>query len=278
MCSLISPHPNIAKVNALVLSPPTLVLEYCNEGNLYDKLHSNEFISMETKMQWILDILRGLVHLRNSPIPGIRKSITHGSISSHNILLHNNTAKLSNMKTAKLGKLQSAFSCGHPLWKAPETMWKENKAEKSDVFAFGVLIYEIMSRKEPWQGISREEAVKNVMSGITMELKEEDWTGELKEVVEMCWKFSPEERPKFTEILTFLTGEIVEEMEEEIEEELEDVIYFDQNDEEEDSESETEDEDESDSSDEETAASVNNVFKTLFEVSRIFYCIADILE
>lgn len=70
----ITAHPNIGIVllmsisdiivvmfRGVILDPPSIVTDFCNEGSLYKKLNSNEEISMETKFKWILEIVRGMV-------------------------------------------------------------------------------------------------------------------------------------------------------------------------------------------------------------------------
>ena len=80
---------------------------------------------------------------------------------------------------------------------------------KVDVFAFGVVVYEIFARREPFKGLSIVKIVKRVVM-------EEERPGEIpasasksiREVIERAWKQKPSDRPHMVDINDVLLAEV----------------------------------------------------------------------
>ena len=82
---------------------------------------------------------------------------------------------------------------------APEVVCKQNHGKVSDVFAIGIIVYEIMLGKRPYTQKSREEYKKEVQS-FQAEILEEQlptvsgWTMEAADFANKCMKSNPSER------------------------------------------------------------------------------------
>ena len=85
---------------------------------------------------------------------------------------------------------------------APEALLRQEYSRKSDVFSFGVVVYEIVTRSDPWPRVPGMQAANNVMNGIRMEIPQ--CQPVLQEVMSRCWKQDPQERPEFKEILEMI--------------------------------------------------------------------------
>jgi serine/threonine protein kinase len=73
---------------------------------------------------------------------------------------------------------------------------------KSDVWAFGVLMWEVFSLGQlPYLGLSNEEAIEAVRSGQTMSRPNEFCPDDVYEVMLSCWSKHSDKRPTFNEIL-----------------------------------------------------------------------------
>jgi tyrosine-protein kinase Fer len=84
---------------------------------------------------------------------------------------------------------------------SPELLMSGLYTRKSDVFAFGVLVYEIYSNGgEPYPGMNNTEVQTKVLEGYRMELPS-DTSGEVVELVtKHCWDANPEARFSMAEV------------------------------------------------------------------------------
>jgi serine/threonine protein kinase len=76
-------------------------------------------------------------------------------------------------------------------------------SQKSDVFSFGVVVYEIVTRKIPWEGSTPVEASHKVANGERMIIPE-DCPQVLVKIMQQSWEQDPKSRPEFKEILEWM--------------------------------------------------------------------------
>eukprot|EP00980_Cylindrotheca_fusiformis_P012051 scaffold2863_cov114-Cylindrotheca_fusiformis.AAC.3 len=142
-------HSCIATIMGAVLergSEPMLIMEYMDHGSLYDVLH-NETMHVESNLllHILQDVSQGMRFLHSS-IP----QVIHCDIKSANILVDNRFRA----KVADFGLSHEKYAngiTGTAYWMAPELLRGESRnTTASDVYAFGILLYEIYSRREPY--------------------------------------------------------------------------------------------------------------------------------
>uniref|UniRef100_A0A8C7EVY6 Tyrosine-protein kinase receptor n=1 Tax=Neovison vison TaxID=452646 RepID=A0A8C7EVY6_NEOVI len=93
-------------------------------------------------------------------------------------------------------------------WMAPESLKDGIFTTHSDVWSFGVVLWEIVTLAEqPYQGLSNEQVLKFVMDGGVLE-ELESCPLQLQELMRRCWQQSPRLRPAFTHILDSIRGEL----------------------------------------------------------------------
>lgn len=86
-------------------------------------------------------------------------------------------------------------------WMAPESLKDGIFTTKSDVWAFGVVLWEIVTLGEqPYQGLTNEQVLKYVMRGGLQEAPE-GCPADLFELMSLCWKWNDRDRPNFTDII-----------------------------------------------------------------------------
>ncbi|KAG7598552.1 Protein kinase-like domain superfamily [Arabidopsis suecica] len=131
-----------------------LVYEYMPNGSLGDLLHSSKggMLGWQTRFKIILDAAEGLSYLHHDCVP----PIVHRDIKSNNILIDGDYgARVADFGVAKAVDLTGkapksmsviAGSCGYI---APEYAYTLRVNEKSDIYSFGVVILEIVTRKRP---------------------------------------------------------------------------------------------------------------------------------
>ncbi|XP_058746812.1 lysM domain receptor-like kinase 3 [Vicia villosa] len=127
-----------------------LVYEYMDNGNLSQHLHNSERepIPWSTRMQIALDVARGLEYIHDHSVP----VYIHRDIKSDNILLNENfTGKIADFGLTKLTDVASSTDntihvAGTFGYMPPENAYRRI-SRKIDVYAFGVVLYELISAK-----------------------------------------------------------------------------------------------------------------------------------
>ncbi|XP_077187933.1 insulin receptor isoform X1 [Paroedura picta] len=93
-------------------------------------------------------------------------------------------------------------------WMAPESLKDGVFTAYSDVWSFGVVLWEISSLAEqPYQGLSNEQVLKFVMDGGCLE-KPENCAERLHSLMQMCWQYNPKMRPSFIEVIEMLKDDL----------------------------------------------------------------------
>ena len=196
-------HPNILQFMGACTRPPNLciVSEFVSKGSLFKLLHREPDIPLTllTRVELAMQIAIGMNYLHTSKPP-----IIHGDLKSPNLLLDKNMNVkvcdfgLSRMKLA--AKLSVGSKMGTPEWTAPEVLQSSANSEKSDVYSYGVVLWEIFTRRVPWED-------KNAMQVVLMvgfhnqHLDIPDsvppWA---RDIIQDCFK-EADSRPSFVEII-----------------------------------------------------------------------------
>uniref|UniRef100_A0A672Z5R0 Tyrosine-protein kinase receptor n=1 Tax=Sphaeramia orbicularis TaxID=375764 RepID=A0A672Z5R0_9TELE len=93
-------------------------------------------------------------------------------------------------------------------WMSPESLKDGVFTTNSDVWSFGVVLWEIATLAEqPYQGLSNEQVLRFVMEGGLLE-KPQNCPDMLFELMRMCWQYNPKMRPAFVEIISSVKDEL----------------------------------------------------------------------
>jgi len=91
---------------------------------------------------------------------------------------------------------------GSPIWMAPEVLSGYQNTEKSDVYAYGIILWEIITRKPPFSDVvSFEQFITDVVDNNKRPELPTDILPSLRELVEDCWAPDRKKRPSFADIL-----------------------------------------------------------------------------
>jgi serine/threonine protein kinase len=151
-------HPNIVSFHALEYNAKGryIVMDYCQGGTLRHLMESKLELSLAQKLQIIRDILSGLEHVHD-------RNVIHCDLKPENILL-NVTAQGWMAQVADFGiahfneKTEESGSTGNtgsPAYMAPERFYGKF-SPASDLYAVGVILYELISGKRPFSGMPIE--------------------------------------------------------------------------------------------------------------------------
>jgi len=198
------PHPNVVQVYGVCLdnTSPVIVMEYCENGSL-DNIIYKQNLDRKKIFNIIKQIANGMLHIH-------KHDIVHCDLAARNILLTSSFhAKISDFGMAKVLEKTGYIRGSNmlpALWCSPETLRSGIFTKKSDVWSFGITVYEIISGNEPFhdrQDIA--ELIKSIRdSSLTPEIPD-NCPQEIVELMKMCW--APESRrPGFEEICKFLNS------------------------------------------------------------------------
>ncbi|KAJ0440663.1 putative protein kinase RLK-Pelle-RLCK-X family [Helianthus annuus] len=151
-------HQNIVNLLGYCVHDDTrfLVYEMMHQGSLESQLHGpshGRALTWHRRMQVALDIARGLEYLHERCNP----PVIHRDLKSSNILLDSNfTAKISNfaLATTELHAKNKVKLSGASGYVAPEYLSEGKLTDKSDVYAFGVVLLELLIGRKPVEKMS----------------------------------------------------------------------------------------------------------------------------
>ncbi|XP_047945124.1 calcium/calmodulin-regulated receptor-like kinase 1 [Salvia hispanica] len=131
-----------------------LIYVYMSRGSLASHLYNEilQPLSWELRVQIALDVARGLEYLHDGAVP----SVIHRDIKSSNILLdHSMRARVADfglsreeMVNKKVSNIQGTFG-----YLDPEYISTRSFTKKSDVYSYGVLLFELVAARNPLQGL-----------------------------------------------------------------------------------------------------------------------------
>jgi tetratricopeptide (TPR) repeat protein len=202
-------HKNIVQLYGICMDPKHyyMVMEFMPNGSLADLLRKPDPLCWTTRWQIAVDVANALAYLHN-----IKQSM-HRDLKSPNVLLDKQFhAKLSDF--ADLAKinltsiLQSMNIHGTTRWTAPEllelTKTRLNYTKQADIFSFGILLWELVTRQIPFDHLDRDFDIINAIKTGQRPTIPDECPEVLKYLIPRCWQQDPSHRPEITEIIKLL--------------------------------------------------------------------------
>ncbi|XP_050529113.1 tyrosine-protein kinase transmembrane receptor Ror-like [Daktulosphaira vitifoliae] len=189
---------------------PWMVFEYMAYGDLTEVLRnsSEQFTSYSSDLPILdkdalliisLQIAAGMKYLAS-------QRFVHRDLACRNCLVGNNLI----VKIADFGMSRDIYTCDYykvggsrllPVrWMSPESVVYGKFTLESDVWSFGIVLWEIYSMgKQPYYGYSNDEVLKLIHDGVLLELPL-NCPPVICVLMNGCWKSDPKERLKFSDI------------------------------------------------------------------------------
>lgn len=201
-------HENIVSLEGVCLQEPNLclVLEYCRGGSL-NRVLAGRKIRPNVLVDWAIQIAKGMQYLHcGAPI-----SLIHRDLKSSNVLLseaiENDHLQYKTLKITDFGLAREVYKttrmsqAGTYAWMAPEVIKNSTFSKASDVWSYGVLLWELLTGETPYKGIDTLAVAYGVaVNKLTLPIPStcpQPW----RELMEKCWDSDPHERPSFYQIL-----------------------------------------------------------------------------
>ncbi|XP_028834730.1 mitogen-activated protein kinase kinase kinase 11 [Denticeps clupeoides] len=215
-------HPNIIALKGVCLQEPNLclIMEYASGGALSRALAGRRF-SPHVLVNWAVQIARGMLYLHNEAIV----PVIHRDLKSNNILLaepiENEIVEGKTLKITDFGlarewhKTTKMSTAGTYAWMAPEVIKSSTFSKGSDVWSYGVLLWELLTGEAPYRGIDGLAVAYGVaVNKLTLPIPS-TCPEPFAQLMSECWDQDPHRRPSFESILKQLTAleqQVMEEM------------------------------------------------------------------
>jgi hypothetical protein len=145
---------------------------------------------------------RGMAYLHSGNPP-----VLHRDLKSANLLLDESyTTKVCDFGLSRLKAQARSMTgnCGTVQWMAPEVLANRDYDEKADVYSYGIIVWELLSRECPYEGMT---AIQCALAVLNRDKRPEipKWCPPgLHALIKACVKKEPSERPTFVEIIQML--------------------------------------------------------------------------
>lgn len=195
-------HPNILTFmgTAKKDNDVYIVTELCKHGDLRKLLKGKEKISWPTRISMSLDIARAMAYLHS-------RNILFRDLKGKNILVGDHKcAKVCDFGLARMTKgrgVKKAMTlCGTEEYMPPEIILGMDYDEKADVFSFGILMFEIITREKVSVALQRSPMdAFDLDEAKTRALLPKECPSEFAELAFACCRYDPGPRPAFKEVV-----------------------------------------------------------------------------
>ncbi|CAM9482831.1 unnamed protein product [Ectocarpus fasciculatus] len=205
-------HPRILHLYGCSLTSQAIwiVSELCPRGSLRQVLDDRGTpLAPRARLRVAVDVAEGMLYLHSREEP-----VIHRDLKSHNIFMMEDRdghlqPKIGDWGSARAlalytGVRSMTHGVGTTCWLAPEVIKDAKSSEKADVYAFGILLWELATREQVYSGLSAAQIIDRVANqGLRPKAPRGcPWSN----LMVKCWQEDPLKRPDFREIVDVSTA------------------------------------------------------------------------
>ncbi|KYO35608.1 hypothetical protein Y1Q_0013818 [Alligator mississippiensis] len=199
-------HSNIIRLEGVITQGNTMmtVLEYMGNGVLDSFLRKHEG-------QFTATLLMGMLHGIAAGMKYLTEmGYVHRSLAAHKVLVNTNlVCKISGFRQPQEDKMETIFTTmggkSLVLWSAPEAIQYQHFSSASDVWSFGIVMWEVMSYGErPYWDMSNQDVIKAIEDGFRLPAPM-NCQPPLHQLMLDCWQKDRNQRPRFSQVHSILS-------------------------------------------------------------------------
>ncbi|XP_061822959.1 protein tyrosine kinase 2aa isoform X5 [Nerophis lumbriciformis] len=204
-------HPHIVKLIGVITENPVwIIMELCTLGELRSFLQVRKYsLDLATLILFAYQLSTALAYLES-------KRFVHRDIAARNVLVSSiDCVMLGDFGLSRYMEDSSYYKASKgklPIkWMAPESINFRRFTSASDVWMFGVCMWEIlMYGIKPFQGVKNNDVIGRIENGERLAMPPQ-CPPTLYSLMTKCWSYDPSKRPRFTELKTQLSAILEEE-------------------------------------------------------------------
>ncbi|XP_054972972.2 focal adhesion kinase 1 isoform X18 [Pan paniscus] len=204
-------HPHIVKLIGVITENPVwIIMELCTLGELRSFLQVRKYsLDLASLILYAYQLSTALAYLES-------KRFVHRDIAARNVLVSSNDCvKLGDFGLSRYMEDSTYYKASKgklPIkWMAPESINFRRFTSASDVWMFGVCMWEIlMHGVKPFQGVKNNDVIGRIENGERLPMPP-NCPPTLYSLMTKCWAYDPSRRPRFTELKAQLSTILEEE-------------------------------------------------------------------
>ncbi|XP_047667802.1 focal adhesion kinase 1 isoform X7 [Tachysurus fulvidraco] len=204
-------HPHIVKLIGVITDNPVwIIMELCTLGELRSFLQVRKYsLDLASLILYSYQLSTALAYLES-------KRFVHRDIAARNVLVSSvDCVKLGDFGLSRYMEDSSYYKASKgklPIkWMAPESINFRRFTSSSDVWMFGVCMWEIlMYGVKPFQGVKNNDVIGRIENGERLAMPH-NCPPTLYSLMTKCWAYDPSKRPRFNELKAQLSTILAEE-------------------------------------------------------------------
>eukprot|EP00066_Takifugu_rubripes_P018310 XP_011607576.1 PREDICTED: ephrin type-A receptor 10 [Takifugu rubripes] len=203
-------HTNIIRLEGVITTGNTMMIieESMSNGALDSFLRKHEGqLSVMQLMDMLTGVASGMKYLTEM-------GFVHKRLAAHKVLVNSNLGcKVSGFRPLQEDKIEAIYTTLHGgksvvLWTAPEAIQYHRFSSASDVWSFGIVMWEVMSYGErPYWDMGNQDVIKAIEDGFRLPAPV-NCPPHLHQLMLDCWQKERTERPSFSQIHSALSKSI----------------------------------------------------------------------
>ncbi|XP_077207516.1 focal adhesion kinase 1 isoform X7 [Paroedura picta] len=204
-------HPHIVKLIGVITENPVwIIMELCTLGELRSFLQVRKYsLDLASLILYAYQLSTALAYLES-------KRFVHRDIAARNVLVYStDCVKLGDFGLSRYMEDSTYYKASKgklPIkWMAPESINFRRFTSASDVWMFGVCMWEILMHGiKPFQGVKNNDVIGRIENGERLPMPP-NCPPTLYSLMTKCWAYDPSRRPRFTELKAQLNTILEEE-------------------------------------------------------------------